>query len=186
MQNLLRLSLYRRIVILLGIAAQIQIPLSICKDKTIAISLALKYLQLDKTVLSCYCEVQLINWMNDSLEGFCSVKVTAWLTFPEEKRWHPFTVSKMKGLRSGWAGRWDCDKDCFTFLISTRHKALSSPEWNNNHVFHNEMYNVQFISLLLQAIRSRHTSRYNTLCHLVNSMLTLFDLEKEPTATLNI
>jgi len=22
-------------------------------------------------------------------------------TFPEEKRWHPFTVSKMKGLRSG-------------------------------------------------------------------------------------
>lgn len=48
-------------------------------------------------------------------------------TFPEEKRWHPLTVSKIKGLRSGGAGRWDCDKDCFTFLISTRHKARSSP-----------------------------------------------------------
>lgn len=34
MQNLFRLSLCRRIVILLGIAAQIQVPLSICKEKS--------------------------------------------------------------------------------------------------------------------------------------------------------
>lgn len=54
-------------------------------------------------------------------------------TFPEEKRWHPLTVSKMKGLRSGGAGRWDCDKDCFTFLISTRHKARSSPGKTSAH-----------------------------------------------------
>lgn len=34
MQNLFRLSLCRRIVILLGIAAQIQVPLSICREKS--------------------------------------------------------------------------------------------------------------------------------------------------------
>lgn len=34
MQNLFRLSLCRRIVILLGIAAQIHVPLSICGEKS--------------------------------------------------------------------------------------------------------------------------------------------------------
>lgn len=53
MQNLLRPWLCRRIVILLGIAAQIQSPLSICKERTI--------LQSGSTTRCHYCDVQLLN-----------------------------------------------------------------------------------------------------------------------------
>lgn len=48
-------------------------------------------------------------------------------TLPAANRWHPFTVSKMYGASSDWLGRWHWLNDCFTLLISTRHKALSSP-----------------------------------------------------------
>ncbi len=49
------------------------------------------------------------------------------LTLPAANRWQPLTVSKIYGTISGSVGRWDWDRDCFTFLISTRQSARSSP-----------------------------------------------------------
>lgn len=77
-----RLSLCRRIVILLAIAAHIQVPLSICEE--LSIDVKMKGM--------------------DANQNFLKLKRTC-QTFPEEKRWHPLTVSKTKGLRSGGAGR---------------------------------------------------------------------------------
>jgi len=44
------------------------------------------------------------------------------------------TASKTFGEISGWAGRWDWARDCFTFFTSTRHRALSSPGNKNGYI----------------------------------------------------
>lgn len=49
-------------------------------------------------------------------------------TLPAANKWQPLTASNMLGEMSGWAGRCDCARDCFTFFTSTRHRARSSPE----------------------------------------------------------
>lgn len=155
MQNLLRLSLCRKIVILLGIAAQMQSPLSICNDRTTLIRTEVRI--CNQSVQRCVVtEHQLIKLrLDDSPQELSSVWAENRLTFPDEKRWHPFTVSKMNGLRSGWAGRWDWDKDCFTFLISTKHSALSSPEWQQPE----------------HALEHRQAFICNSLCRNFNLML---------------
>lgn len=55
-------------------------------------------------------------------------------TLPAANRWHPLTASKTFGEISGWAGRWDWARDCFTFFTSTRHRALSSPGNKNGYI----------------------------------------------------
>lgn len=50
------------------------------------------------------------------------------VTLPAANKWQPLTASNMLGETSGWAGRCDCARDCFTFFTSTRHRARSSPE----------------------------------------------------------
>lgn len=59
-------------------------------------------------------------------------------TLPAAKRWHPLTASKTFGEISGWAGRWDWARDCFTFLTSTRQRALSSPGNKSGYILSRE------------------------------------------------
>lgn len=149
MQNLFRLSLCRRIVILLAIAAHIQVPLSICEDMCIDVNVV------------------------DANQNFLELRRT-WQTFPEEKRWHPFTVSKTKGLRSGGAGRWDWDKDCFTFLISTRHRALSSPEGPCSNTRNKNSLTDLVIFLHLRHVEACTTSSWLCCCWANNWFLTIY------------
>lgn len=78
-----------------------------------------------------YCQwnkdADLLILNSEQSKGWSGGTRELWLTLPAAKRWHPLTASKTFGETSGWAGRWDWARDCFTFFTSTRHRALSSP-----------------------------------------------------------